>query len=212
MKRLLNKILYRLLNYTIERPEGFEDMDIALIDNKGRKWFRPSEGMQSVERMAKSKTYLDMLGQGLSGEMVNSTLDEVYNILAEITVEASKDKPNEVNINKLSKKAGMMLSRMDEYRRSVVNIDLFVNMIAEGLIREDETGERSERIHQEKIDYLRDNIDKDFFLQLRELQKIVELFPISSEDVPRLWNNYQTQLQSLKSDISSIRSATLPNS
>lgn len=209
MKHLINKLLYRLYNFTIERPEGFEDMEVALIDDKGRKWFRPSEGMQSVERMARSKTYLDMLGQGLSGDVVNNTLDEVYTLLAEITVEASKDKVNEVQINKLSKKAGMMLSRMDEYRKSVVNVDLFINMIAEGLIREDEPTERSERIHQEKIDYLKENIDKDFFLQLRELKKLVDLFPITSEDVPRLWNSYQEQLASLKSDLKAIRSSNL---
>ena len=209
MKHFLNKLLYKLLNYTIERPEGFEDMEIALIDDKGRKWFRPSEGMQSVERMARSKTYLDMLGQGLSGDVVNATLDEVYTLLAEITVEASKDTVNEVQINKLSKKAGMMLARMDEYRKSIVNVDLFINMIAEALIREDEGKERVERIHQEKIDYLRDNIDKDFFLQLRELKKLTELFPITSEDVPRLWNNYQEQLNSLKQDLKAIRSTNL---
>lgn len=209
MKHFLNNLLYKLLNYTIERPEGFEDMEIALIDDKGRKWFRPSEGMQSVERMARSKTYLDMLGQGLSGDVVNATLDDVYTILAEITVEASKDTVNEVQVNKLSKKAGMMLARMDEYRKSIVNVDLFINMIAEGLIREDEGKERVERIHQEKIDYLRDNIDKDFFLQLRELKKLVELFPISSEDVPRLWSNYQEQLANLKSDLKAIRSTNL---
>jgi hypothetical protein len=187
----VKKLLFKALNWIGEEtvrefinkdltyPPNGKDLDLAFIDDSGRKYFRYPKGLMPVCRMGAIQTYTGYLAVGLTPDLINNAFDDVEGYLA----------------HGQTMKAGAVLESLKEFQRNSVNISAFLNIMAASYVREDEDANTQEqRIHAEKLDFLESKIeDTAFFFKQKEWRTLLERFRISTKDAEKLYRNYQAQ-------------------
>jgi len=166
-------------NKDLTYPSNGKDLELALIDNAGRKYFRYPKGLMPVIRMGAIQTYTSYLAVSLSPDLLNKAFDDIEGYLAH---------------NKTIK-AGSVIESLREFQSNCVNIDAFLNIMAASYVREDEDASKQEpSIHSEKLEFLESKINHtSFFFNLREWKELSERFQISTKDAERLYQSYQAQ-------------------
>ena len=198
MKKLIHSIL-RLIgrksvidftNDLLTRPENGNDLELAFMDDKGRAYYRYPDGMIPVVRMGAIQTYTSYLAVALTPDLLNKAFDDVKEYLAHGD----------------TLKAGAVLTSLQEFQRSCVNIDAFLNIMAAKYVREDEDASgHDSRVHQEKLDFLESKInDTSFFFAQREWRELSKRFEISTKDAEKLQNDYKAKRQQHESRIEAI--------
>lgn len=181
--KLLNwvgeKHVREFINKDLTYPSNGKDLELAFIDDSGRKYFRYPKGLLPVCRMGAIQTYTNYLAVGLTPDLINQAFEDVEGYLA----------------HGKTMKAGAVLESLKEFQRNAVNIDAFLNIMAASYVREDEDANTNEqRIHAEKLEFLESKInDTAFFFKQREWRELSERFQISTKDAERLYHNYQAQ-------------------
>lgn len=198
MKKLMFAILRAIgrkwvLDYTndlLTRPENGNDLDLAFMDDKGRAYYRYPDGMMPVIRMGAVQTYTSYLAVALTPDLIDKAFDDVKTHLAHGD----------------TLKAGAVLTSLQEFQRSCVNIDAFLNILAAKYVREDEDASgQDSRIHQEKLDFLESKInDTAFFFKLSEWRELLKRFEISTKDAVTLQNDYKVIKQQHENRIAAI--------
>ena len=189
MKKLMFAILRAIgrkwvLDYTndlLTRPENGNDLDLAFMDDKGRAYYRYPDGMMPVIRMGAVQTYTSYLAVALTPDLIDKAFDDVKTHLAHGD----------------TLKAGAVLTSLQEFQRSCVNIDAFLNILAAKYVREDEDASgQDSRIHQEKLDFLESKInDTAFFFQVVGMEgtiKAVRNFHKGCRDITERLQGHKT--------------------
>jgi len=153
------------------------------IDNEGRKWFTYAKGEVPVARMAKLKTYYDMLSRGLSGEVIDAAFEKANECLAKGNIA----------------EAGRVLCDIKDMKDRIVNMDAFINIIAVSYVREDENPNTiTDHIHAEKTNFLKSESEHGrFFFTTSVWKDCATTFKISSTDAERLLTDYRAEMQRL---------------
>jgi hypothetical protein len=165
------------------------------IDTEGRRWFTYAKGELPVARMAKLKTYYDILSRGLSGEVIDTAFEAANECLAK---------------GKIAE-AGRVLCDLKDLKDSVVNMEAFINIIAISYCREDEDPDAvTDHIHKEKIDFLMLETDAGrFFFRTAVWRDCVRTFNLSSMDAALLLTEYQAEMARLQRRWSVLASGRL---
>jgi hypothetical protein len=81
----------------------------------------------------------------------------------------------------------------------VVNLDAMINVVAAYYVREDEDAVKvSNKIHAEKCDFLKSETeDGRFFFQVPRFVQLLSGQTPSSEELERLWQGYQKQMETI---------------
>lgn len=187
MKKLLFKALNwigedsvrEFINKDLTYPPNGKDLELAFIDDSGRKYFRYPKGLMPVVRMGAIQTYTSYLAVSLSPDLLNTAFDDIEGYLA----------------HGKTMKAGATIESLREFQRNCVNIDAFLNIMAASYVREDEDASKQEpSIHADKLEFLESKInDTAFFFNLREWRELSERFQISTKDAEKLYHSYQEQ-------------------
>jgi hypothetical protein len=165
------------------------------IDTQGRRWFTYAKGELPVARMAKLKTYYDILSRGLSGEVIDTAFEAANECLAK---------------GKIAE-AGRVLCDLKDLKDSVVNMDAFINIIAVSYCREDEDPDTiTDHIHTEKINTLMAETEAGrFFFRTSVWKDCVRTFNLSSMDAAQLLTEYQAEMERLQRRWSVLTSGKL---
>jgi hypothetical protein len=182
-----------VLEYTIElltRPENGNNVDLAFLGDQGRAYVRYPEGLMRVIRMGAIQTYTSYLAVALTPDLINKAFEDVKTHLAHGD----------------TLKAGAVLTSLQEFQRSCVNIDAFLNILAAKYVREDEDPSAQDaRVHQEKLDFLESKInDTAFFFKLSEWRALSKRFEISTKDAETLHNDYRNKKKMFENTIGAI--------
>tara|TARA_R110001599_G_scaffold26223_5_gene92591 strand:+ start:4672 stop:5349 length:678 start_codon:yes stop_codon:yes gene_type:complete len=187
MKKLMFAILRVIgrkwvLDYTNElltRPTNGNNLELAFLDDKGRAYYRYPDGLMPVIRMGAIQTYTSYLAVALTPDLIDKAFEDVKAHLAHGD----------------TLKAGAVLTSLQEFQRSCVNIDAFLNILAAKYVREDEDPSGQDaRIHQEKLDFLESKInDTAFFFKLSEWKALLNRYEISMQDAEKLHNDYRNK-------------------
>ena len=198
MKKALFAILRiigrkNVLEYTnqlLTRPTNGNNLELAFLDDNGRAYYRYPDGMMPVIRMGAIQTYTSYLAVALTPDLINKAFEDVKTHLAHGD----------------TLKAGAVLTSLQEFQRSCVNIDAFLNILAAKYVREDEDASAQDpRVHQEKLDFLESKInDTAFFFKLREWRTLSKRFEISTKDAETLHKDYQVKRKWFESQTEAI--------
>ena len=166
-------------NKDLTYPANGDELELAFVDDKGRKYFRYPKGMMPVVRTAAIQTYTSYLAVSLTPDLINQAFEDIQGYLA----------------HGQTMKAGAVLESLKEFQRNCVNIDAFLNIMAASYVREDEDASKQDnRVHGEKLEFLEKKIHHTaFFFNLREWRELSERFQISTKDAERLLADYQAQ-------------------
>lgn len=168
LRHLDQKALLKALNVTLSRPEGFTDMDMVLVDGDGRKYYEWPQGFaMSVSRAAKVRQYYQLLANSIGPDHLREGVNAAIKHLNDHD----------------TVKAGATLVKMMEIFDNVTNTELLINIVAVGLVREDEDAMTySDSIHREKVTYLMSGAVSDgFFFRLTAWNQLSDQFKISQE-------------------------------
>ena len=171
-----------------------KDVDIyqfAFKDKHGKKWYRLKQlSDYNIVRLAKQKEFFTFLSAAISAHELDLILDEM-----EKAIHKGLSSPKE------AAKVAVLVSQLRDRRKYCVHTDLFLNIIACDLLREDEDLIRKKEninpfdqsIHDEKVNYLREEAygNTSFFLNLPEYKQLVSLFQISEMPFNELQENYR---------------------
>jgi hypothetical protein len=182
-----------VLDYTNElltRPTNGNNLELAFLDDKGRAYYRYPDGLMPVIRMGAIQTYTSYLAVALTPDLIDKAFEDVKAHLAHGD----------------TLKAGAVLTSLQEFQRSCVNIDAFLNILAAKYVREDEDPSAQDaRIHQEKLDFLESKInDTAFFFKLSEWRTLLKRYEISTKDAEKLHLNYQMAQKQLQKTFAGI--------
>lgn len=163
-----------------ERPELIPEF----VDSEGRRWFTFPKGEVPVARMAKLKTFYDILSRGLSGELIDLAYETHNKCLASGDIAG----------------AGVVMLDMKQLKSNVVNMDMFINIIAVSYCREDEDPDTiADHIHKEKTDFLMSETEAGrFFFRTTVWKDCVKAFNLSTVDAEQLLNDYQAEMERLR--------------
>lgn len=203
--KLLFKLLEKVSPETIDayvkkrwvKPVGFEELDLAFVDDSGLKWYEFPLGLSNpIKRIEKQIQFTSLLTARISPEAFDLVMSSALE-------SANKGKFLE---------AFTMIRNYQNMRENIVPIDVFINAIASDLIREDESiTEVNETIHNEKCAYLMKCVEENrgFFFRLKDVNDLLDRFKISTEDFKTLSNGFRAELEKLKKDVELIRSMNL---
>jgi len=182
-----------VLDYTNElltRPTNGNNLELAFLDDKGRAYYRYPDGLMPVIRMGAIQTYTSYLAVALTPDLIDKAFEDVKAHLAHGD----------------TLKAGAVLTSLQEFQRSCVNIDAFLNILAAKYVREDEDPSGQDaRIHQEKLDFLESKInDTSFFFKLSEWRELLKRYEISTKDAEKLQIDYQNKRKQHENRIKAI--------
>jgi hypothetical protein len=165
------------------------------VDDEGRKWFTYAKGEVPVLRMAKIKTYYDILNRGLSGQVIDECYETHNKCLAHGDIVG----------------AGVVMHDMKQLKDHIVNMDAFINIIAVSYVREDENPNTiADHIHAEKTNFLLSETEQGrFFFRTEVWKDCAKVYKISSMDVEQLLTDYRLQMERLQKRWSVLRSGTL---
>lgn len=203
------KLLFRLLSKvspdTIDayirqrwtKPVGFEDLNLAFIDDSGKAWYEFGNGMANpIKRIEQQSQFVSFLSARVSPEAM------------EIAYEGVTKAFNEGKYLE-----GLVIfKRFMDMRDMIIPLDVLINALAADFIREDESiTDINDKIHQEKCDYLKKVVDNgdSFFFQLTAVKDLSERFKISRDSWVVISKGYRESLNELKEEIDLVRSMNL---
>lgn len=173
------------------------------------KWFIDSNGVQyyqfpkkmalPVERLGQLKGYYTFLASGLSGEEHLKIIEAEEKILSE-----GIGKPE------TAAKLGALVHLKRERLKMVLHPELYYNIIAVQMIREDEDPVVfNNQIHLEKVAQFKTEVQKQnvyFFFQQIQLQEPINLLRISQAEFTVLWHESEAQIASLQEILTIVQS------
>lgn len=165
------------------------------VDDQGRKWFTFAKGQVPVVRMAKIKTYYDILARGLSGQVIDQAFEAANQCLAKGNIA----------------EAGRVICDIKDLKDHIVNMDAFINIIAVSYVREDENPDTiTDHIHAEKTNYLLTETNEGrFFFRTAVWKDCVITFKLSSTDAEQLLTDYRAEMLRLSKRWSVLTSGAL---
>lgn len=179
------------INLWKKKPKDIDVYQYAFTDKNGKKWYRLKQlSDYNIIRLAKQKEFFTFLSAAISAHELDLILDQM-----EKAIHKGLSNPKE------AAKIAVMVAQLRERRNYCVHTDLFLNIIACDLLREDEdliskkTGDINpfdEAIHEEKVAYLREQAygNTSFFLNLIEYKQLVSLLQISEIPFNELQQNF----------------------
>lgn len=193
MKNIFTRITSRLK----KKPKDLGVYNYAFTDDNGLKWYRlKSFADYNIIRLAKQKEFYTFLSAAISGEE-----------LEHILVQMEKALHEGLQNPRAAAKVAAMIYQIRERKTYCVHTDLFLNIIACDLLREDEDlvrgGEIKEpfdqSIHEEKVEWLRKKAfnNDGFFLNLPEYKQLASILQISEIPFKELQENYSKHLKLL---------------
>ena len=203
--KLLFKLLSKVSPDTIDayirqrwtKPVGFEDLNLAFIDESGKAWYEFGNGMANpIKRIEQQSQFVSFLSARVSPEAM------------EIAYEGVTKAFNEGKYLE-----GLVIfKRFMDMRDMIIPLDVLINALAADFIREDESiTDINDKIHQEKCDYLKKVVDNgdSFFFQLTAVKDLSERFKISRDSWVVISKGYKESLNELKEEIELVRSMNL---
>lgn len=203
--KLLFKLLSKVSPDTIDayirqrwtKPVGFEDLNLAFIDESGKAWYEFGNGMANpIKRIEQQSQFVSFLSARVSPEAM------------EIAYEGVTKAFNEGKYLE-----GLVIfKRFMDMRDMIIPLDVLINALAADFIREDESiTDINDKIHQEKCDYLKKVVDNgdSFFFQLTAVKDLSERFKISKDSWAVISKGYKESLNELKEEIELVRSMNL---
>ena len=203
--KLLFKLLSKVSPDTIDayirqrwtKPVGFEDLNLAFIDESGKAWYEFGNGMANpIKRIEQQSQFVSFLSARVSPEAM------------EIAYEGVTKAFNEGKYLE-----GLVIfKRFMDMRDMIIPLDVLINALAADFIREDESiTDINDKIHQEKCDYLKRLVDNgdSFFFQLTAVKDLSERFKISRDSWAVISKGYKESLNELKEEIELVRSMNL---
>lgn len=203
--KLLFKLLSKVSPDTIDayirqrwtKPVGFEDLNLAFIDESGKAWYEFGNGMANpIKRIEQQSQFVSFLSARVSPEAM------------EIAYEGVTKAFNEGKYLE-----GLVIfKRFMDMRDMIIPLDVLINALAADFIREDESiTDINDKIHQEKCDYLKKVVDNgdSFFFQLTVVKDLSERFKISKDSWAVISKGYKESLNELKEEIELVRSMNL---
>ena len=203
--KLLFKLLSKVSSDTIDayirqrwtKPVGFEDLNLAFIDESGKAWYEFGNGMANpIKRIEQQSQFVSFLSARVSPEAM------------EIAYEGVTKAFNEGKYLE-----GLVIfKRFMDMRDMIIPLDVLINALAADFIREDESiTDINDKIHQEKCDYLKKVVDNgdSFFFQLTVVKDLSERFKISKDSWAVISKGYKESLNELKEEIKLVRSMNL---
>lgn len=210
MKPWMLKRYYRELSRTV----GKEDLDPSIIDDQGRMYYEfPGDAMNlPVARLMKQKEYMEWLSAGIN----QNNLHMLLTATQEHLVEALKVTQDKKKFAKAMAKVNALISQIDQRREQIIPLDLFINMLAVMLVREDEDPAKfQETIHQEKCDYFMQHIDDyGFFFRTAAFVKLSKQLSLSKaawRHHLKSWLASEEELRSVLNIISSPSESSKPD-
>jgi len=159
-------------------------MTAEFMDDKGRWWYSfNDEADVPISRLSFAHTHLQYLSAGLSAELFTKAMEQVTIALAHSDIV----------------RAGAIISDLTDLNQKVVNLDAMINVVAAYYVREDEDAVKvSNKIHAEKCDFLKSETeDGRFFFQVPRFVQLLSGQTPSSEELERLWQGYQKQMETI---------------
>jgi len=203
--KLLFKLLSKVSPDTIDsyirqrwiKPVGFEDLNLAFIDESGKAWYEFGNGMANpIKRIEQQSQFVSFLSARVSPEAM------------EIAYEGVTKAFNEGKYLE-----GLVIfKRFMDMRDMIIPLDVLINALAADFIREDESiTDINDKIHQEKCDYLKKVVDNgdSFFFQLTAVKDLSERFKIFRDSWAVISKGYKESLNELKEEIELVRSMNL---
>lgn len=203
--KLLFKLLSKVSPDTIDayirqrwtKPVGFEDLNLAFIDESGKAWYEFGNGMANpIKRIEQQSQFVSFLSARVSPEAM------------EIAYEGVTKAFNEGKYLE-----GLVIfKRFMDMRDMIIPLDVLINALAADFIREDESiTDINDKIHQEKCDYLKKVVDNgdSFFFQLTAVKDLSGRFKISKDSWAVISKGYKESLNELKEEIELVRSMNL---
>jgi len=152
-------------------------------DENGRWWYTFSDEQDvPLIRLAAQQTHLQYLASGLTGKTFGDAMELLTECLATQDIV----------------KAGVVIHDLKETPKRVLNLHALINVIAVNYVRSDEEpNEVNQSIHQQKCDWMLDQIEKgSFFLKQPSLIKSLSPYKISGQ---QLTDSLTASLKALKS-------------
>jgi hypothetical protein len=194
---IIDRIIIARYNRLLRKKQegAHKSLIPEFIDSEGRRWFTYAKGETPVARMAKLKTYYDILSRGLSGEVIDTAFTAANECLAKGNIA----------------EAGRVLCDLKDLKDSVVNMDAFINIIAVSYCREDEDPDTvTDHIHKEKIDFLMSETEAGrFFFRTAVWKDCERTFNLSSMDAEQLLTEYRAEMARLQRRWSVLASGKL---
>jgi len=179
LKKIKPELIDEYIRQRWSKPVEFADLQLAFIDDKSLAWYEYPSGMgNSVRRLSDSLQAAEYLTARMSPVLLDNAFADVNKALAHGKVT----------------EAGAILMRLKTIKDEVIPVDVIINMIANDLVREDESlTEKNDIIHQEKCDHLKKVIDNGdhFFFHLTVVKDLSKQFKISNKDWKVLLNGFQ---------------------
>lgn len=188
MIKLIKKYIDKLKN---KKPKDVNIYQYAFTDTNGKKWYRLKNlADYNIVRLAKQKEFFTFLSAAISAHELDKILDEM-----EKAIHKGLSNPRE------AAKVAVLVSQLRDRRKYCVHTELFLNIIACDLLREDEdliSKKRGniipfdEAIHEDKVKYLKEVAirNPDFFLSLNEYKQLAALLQISEMPFNELQKNF----------------------
>jgi hypothetical protein len=200
---LLNSLLLKIL--PIQRltelqraKESKGKLRYEFTDELNRKWYTFNDEKDlPLVRLASQQTYLQYMAAGLTGKHFNDAMDLLTECLAKQDIV----------------KAGVVIHELKETPKKVVNLHALINVIAINYVRQDEETESfSESIHQQKCDWMLEQVEKGtFFLNHPSLLKSLNPYGISGQQLINNLAVFQRVIKEQKIRLDSLRSMLKAN-
>jgi hypothetical protein len=190
--KLLDKWIerqYRLLQVRNAK----KNLQYEFTDEMGRKWYTYiDDGLMSMGRLAEQNTHLQYLATGLSGEQFTEAINTAFTLF---------DKGEH-------SKAGAVLIEIQEMPKRVINLHAFINIVAVSYLRDDEDiNAFSTKIHQEKCDWMLNQIDTGrFFFQHPSFVRECKKYQLTGKMLENNLNAYRQVLANFRAFLNTVRS------
>jgi hypothetical protein len=181
--------LLKLIAKDQNKPLGFDEMEYAFVDMKGRKYYSFSEATAlPIERLGKLEEYKVLMSSGLHNGVVSEITEAMEDIVSKI-VNSGLDQEVKKNSSKNLANLGLLINELKERQKIFIPIELFYAFLSCQLVREDENPYVfNESIHKDKIVSLMELNEQNggFFFGQRELNLLKNLLNMQEEE----WNEY----------------------
>lgn len=165
-----------------------ENLTFSFFDLEGNGYYKfPKELALPMLRLGKLQEYMAWLSAGITGEEMDKMLDAVDKAITD-----------GLKNNKNASKVGWLVSEIRDRKKMIVNPELFYNIIAIQMIRDDESPtEFNNEIQMQKVEaFKRLNTENDtFFLNIQEYLKALNWSNITREELINILKESTLRIQ-----------------
>lgn len=173
--------LYKLLSKEQQKPLTHAKLHKAFVDLDGKWYYRFVPDVQlPIERIGQKKKQFQLLNRGLTDHEDKKFDDKI----AEVVL-------NGTDLLDVKKKVSWYLGQKETRRQMVIHTEIFYNLVALELVREDESPELFDNdIQMEKVKMFK-RMTRDgstyFFFQQTELKSLSTFFDFTPTEWDRYW-------------------------